>query len=148
MATAYGVNAAKYLDPALVPANKQPVAGGDQAGRPAIIYDQFTIPAAGAGSAQNDVVVMGRLYKNQRVVGMDFHWDAAGASVTFAVGDDGSAARYRAAASGTAAGQGGITANAGMGFVVDQDRNILVTIGGAAPTPGAVLRLATRVIHV
>lgn len=148
MATAYGVNSAKYLDPVVTPANKQPVGGGDQAGRVSVIYDQFVIPAAGAGAANGDILVMGRLLKNQRIIGGTLAWGALGTSVTLKWGDDGDDDRIRAAAAAATAGQGGITEIAGHGFVMDADRNVLVTIGGATPTAGILIKSMILVVHV
>lgn len=146
MATARGVNNTK----AQAGPNFAPVTGGDGGGKPGRFYDEFVIPAAGPGSAQNDIVIMGvnqSLKKGDRVLGVRIDWDAMGAGVTLAVGDDGSAARYQAAQAANAAGQNGTLVNGILGFQLTQDRDIQVTIGGGAPTAGAKFRLSWEVLR-
>jgi len=147
MAEAYGVNSAKVYDTSVAPQNRSPVGGGDFGGRVRALYDKFTIPASGPGSAQDDTIVVGRIKKGQRVVGGTLSWTAAGSSVTLAWGVRGSGAIFRAATSGTTAGHGGFnSAGLGMGYLATADIDVLVTIAGAAPTTAAVIQSSLLVV--
>ena len=124
-----------------------PVAGGDAGGKLTGYYDEYTVKA---GDAQNDVVWLGPdlpLKKGDRFINFNLDWDAMGAGVTLALGDDGSAARYMAATAANAAGQSVARANGILGYKLTQDRNIQVTIAGGAPTVGAKFRLHWNVLR-
>jgi hypothetical protein len=144
MATRRGVNnTAAQQGPTFAPVNN-----GDGGGKDANFYDEYVVKA---GDAQNDIVIMGpdkALKKADRMALVTMWWDAMGAGVTLAVGDNGSANRYiTAVAANAAGGPQGINANGGFGFVLDIDRDMQITIGGGAPTVGAKIKLAWNVIR-
>lgn len=129
--------------------NFAPVTGGDGGGKAASFYDERTLTAS---DVQNGIVIMGpdkALKKGDRVIGMQLMWGTLGAGVTLAVGDDGSANRYitaTAAAAPNAAPQQ-INVITGFGYQLTQDRDLQVTIGGAAPAAGQKIAIAWQVLR-
>jgi len=124
-----------------------PISNGDGGGKMASFYDEFVVPN---GAAQNDIVIMGpskALKKGDRFIGFALDFDNMGAGVTLQLGDDGSAGRYSAAIAANAAGQSSTRVNGILGYVLTQDRELQVTIGGGAPTVGAKFRLHWNVLR-
>lgn len=123
------------------------VPSGDGGGKIAGFYDERTTTAADLNAG---IIVMGpdkALKKGDRVLGVHLDWDAMGAGVTLAAGDDGSAARYQAAQAANAAGQNATLANGIIGYVLTQDRDFQITIGGGNPTVGVKVRAHWRVLR-
>lgn len=145
MATARGVNNTKAQQgPSFVP-----VTGGDGGGKAGSFYDEFVIPNAGAGSAQNDVVIMGTdkaLKKGDRVVSMVLWTQDLGAAATLSVGDSGSATRYVNAFNAHQDASSPL-AHGGFGFLIAADDDLKITIGGAAPTAGQKIAIEWRVLR-
>jgi len=124
-----------------------PISSGDGGGKMASFYDDFVVPA---GAAQNDIVIMGpskALKKGDRFISFSLDFDAMGAGVTLQIGDDGSAGRYSAAIAANAAGQNSTRVNGILGYVLTQDRELQVTIGGGAPTAATKFRLHWNVLR-
>lgn len=147
MPQAFGINAAKALDTSVPPASRQPIAGGGYGGHLTVIHDEFVIPAAGAGSAQNDTVVLGEIAKGTMVVDVLLSFEAMGTGVTLSLGTDDSAARFVSAAAAAAIGTARI-AQSGHGYTADAKRQIIATIGGGAPTAAKRFKATTIVMHL
>lgn len=139
MANFRGVNNTKAQSgPSFVP-----IADGAGGGRLAAIYDEYTIPASGFAAA--DTITLGppkALRAVDTVLDCLVSWAALGASVTMILGDDGDADRYITSVSVTSAGSQRLNAfTTGHGYKLTQDRELLITLAGAAPTPAALIKV-------
>lgn len=127
-----------------------PVSGGLAGGRVAGFSDSYAIPAT--GFLDGDKIELGienTLKKGDTFLGYDLWHEAMGASVVAAVGDDGSANRYGnahdVAAAATAAKKPNVFG--GVGYQLTQDRPLLVTLSGAAPTATKIIKLIWFVLR-
>jgi hypothetical protein len=125
---------------------KAPVAGGDGGGNPRLIYDEYTTVGT---EVVNDVIEMGpplALKKGDRIVGAFMNNDVCAAGALAALGDDGNTLRFLAATAISAAAHTQMT-NGNVGFQLDQDRPIRVTLTGAAPGANHKIRVGVYVLR-
>lgn len=130
--------------------NFAPITNGDGGGKPATFYDEYTIPAN--GFADGDSIEMGppnALRKGDRFLGYELWHEAMGASVVAAVGDDGAATRYGSAHDVAALATAAKRQNTftGVGYVLTQDRPLLVRLSGAAPTAAKKIKIIWSVLR-
>jgi len=101
----------------------------------------YTVPASSIPTIA-DTIELFYLPKGARILpGSKFFNSAGAASQTIAVGDSGTAGRYLAATSVTAAGSNLMEAHLASGAVYEEPAGamILATVGGATLTAAAVL---------
>lgn len=127
-----------------------PLVGGVGGGKLAAFFDSYTIPAT--GFLNGDAIEFGEantLKKDDVFLGYQLWHEAMGASVVAAVGDDGSASRYGSAHDVAAAATAAKLPNVfgGVGYRLTQDRPLLVTLSGAAPTAAKIVKLIWFVLR-
>ncbi len=141
----YGVNA-KLLT--LDPSQRDMPSAGEYGGKVGYVIDRYTIEA---GDANGLIVKVGRLLKGQRILDQIVETpDGLGANVTLKSGDilkDGSGGdddRFIAAtAFANAATKLALTLN--RHHRATEDRDLIVTIGGADPTAGRNIVVTTLI---
>lgn len=127
-----------------------PIVGGQGGGKMATFYDSYTIPAS--GFLDGDSIELGpvnALRKGDIFMGLALWHEAMGSSVVAKVGDDGDDDRYFTSTSVATAATAPKTENAfaGVGYVLTQDRPLLVNLSGAAPTAGKIIKLRWHVLR-
>lgn len=126
------------------------IAAGLGGGRLAGFCDSYAIPAA--GFLAGDGIEFGEpntLKKGDTFMGYELWHEAMGAGVLAAIGDDGVGARYGSAHDVAAAATTAKLPNvfAGVAYQLTQDRPLIVTLSGAAPTAAKIIRLAWYVLR-
>lgn len=131
MATVYGVNATKVLDPN--PSNITDP--GELEGKVRVMTDSYEAAAVAAGST---IHVGKSLPIGARILNIRLAFDALGGSSTLAVGDSSSTARYLSAASSASAGIRDMAEEStvdGLLNEIDADtQDIIITTAGASIT--------------
>lgn len=124
--------------------NFAPIVGGMGGGKPAWFYDTYVIPAS--GFADGDKIEFGppnAFRKGDIFIDFALWHEAMGASVVAAVGDDQTANKFAGALDVAALATAAKKPNlyTGIGHVFTQDRPLLVTLSGAAPTAAKGLKI-------
>lgn len=99
----------------------------------------FELTAVSA-AAISDIYNLCVLPANCKVVGFDVVTTTNAASSAPFIGDVGDTDRYMAATAMVTANTHGVLANTGAGYKPTADTIVFATLGGAAPTVGAVLK--------
>ena len=101
-------------------------------GRMRVWYESYTTET---GVAQNDTVTFARLPKGATIYNVTVSAEALGSSVTVAVGDSASAARFISATAMNTDNKV-ITSNvtAGIGHAYTAQTDVIMTLGGGTPT--------------
>jgi hypothetical protein len=115
----------------IAPGASSQLSGYNFQGKVRACYDEFTFAGEASGSTVNLAIIQ-RAY--EVCIGINFQAAALGSSVTIALGDSGSAARFMAAVTCTSAAQSTVLAATGLGYTPTADNPIIITTGGAAAT--------------